>query len=92
INIARGSMIDDAALLQALDDRRLSGATLDVTSPEPLPAGHRLYTHPAVRLTPHISGAVDDADARMSAVVLANFDCWLHGRPLRGVVNPATGY
>jgi hypothetical protein len=52
---ARGSVVDQEALLAALDGGRLDFATLDVTEPEPLPDGHRLYTHPRVLLTPHIS-------------------------------------
>lgn len=55
INIARGSLIDDDALLEALNDGRVARATLDVTEPEPLPAGHAYYGHPRVRLSPHIS-------------------------------------
>ena len=55
INVARGSVVDQEALIRALDSGRLGFATLDVTDPEPLPEGHSLYTHPKVRLTPHIS-------------------------------------
>lgn len=92
INIARGAMIDEDALIAALDAGRLSAATLDVTAPEPPPAGHPFYSHPAVRLTPHHSGAVEDLDARMAAALVANLDAWLAGRPLRGRVHPAAGY
>jgi phosphoglycerate dehydrogenase-like enzyme len=55
INIARGSVVDQEALIEALDSGRLDFATLDVTDPEPLTEGHALYTHPRVRITPHIS-------------------------------------
>lgn len=55
VNIARGSLIDEQALIEALDDGRLSRATLDVTSVEPAPAGHPFYSHPRVRLSPHVS-------------------------------------
>lgn len=64
VNVARGSLIDQDALLAALDDGRIGGASLDVTEPEPLPAGHRFYTHPRIRLSPHtsaISPAQQDA-------------------------------
>jgi phosphoglycerate dehydrogenase-like enzyme len=59
VNIARGSLLDQEALLQALDRGRLGWATLDVTDPEPLPAGHLLYTHPRVRISPHTAAVSD---------------------------------
>jgi phosphoglycerate dehydrogenase-like enzyme len=55
INVSRGGLIDQDALLDALDTQRLARATLDVTTPEPLPEGHPLYSHPRVRLSPHNS-------------------------------------
>jgi len=57
VNIARGSLIDEAALVDALDEGRLSRATLDVTAVEPTPADHPFYRHPKVRLSPHVSPA-----------------------------------
>src|SRR5690606_11871055 len=63
VNIARGALVDQPALLQALDSGRLSGATLDVTDPEPLPEGHALYHHPRVHLTPHVSWAAEGSAA-----------------------------
>ena len=64
VNIARGSLVDQEALRRALDDGTVARATLDTVEPEPLPAGHWLYTHPAVRLTPHISWSSPDTMAR----------------------------
>ena len=55
VNIARGALVDQDALGAALDDGRVSTAWLDVCDPEPLPAGHWMYEHPKVRLSPHIS-------------------------------------
>ena len=55
VNVARGSLVDQDALLVALDEGRLARATLDVVDPEPLPTGHRLYGHDRVRLSPHVS-------------------------------------
>lgn len=57
VNTGRGSLIDDAALIELLDSGHLRGAFLDVTAIEPLPAEHRLWRHPAVRITPHIAAA-----------------------------------
>jgi len=59
VNCARGGLVDQEALLAALDSDHLAGAGLDVTEPEPLPVGHPLLTHPKVIVTPHIaSGTV----------------------------------
>jgi phosphoglycerate dehydrogenase-like enzyme len=55
INIARSTLIDDGTLLDALDNRHVALASLDVTDPEPLAAGHAFYTHPPVCVSPHIS-------------------------------------
>ena len=57
VNIARGSLVDQDALRRALDDGQVGLASLDTVDPEPLPAGHWLYGHERVRLTPHISWA-----------------------------------
>ncbi|CAN5308324.1 D-isomer specific 2-hydroxyacid dehydrogenase family protein [soil metagenome] len=68
INVARGGLVDQDALIAALDDGTLSRATLDVTEPEPLPTGHLLYTHPRVFLSPHVSASgqayLDGIEAR----------------------------
>ena len=55
INVARGELVDDEALLAALDSGRLASASLDVFPVEPLPREHRYWTHPSVRITPHVA-------------------------------------
>jgi phosphoglycerate dehydrogenase-like enzyme len=92
INVARGSLIDDAALLAALDDKRLGLATLDCTDPEPLPEGHAFYTHPRIRLSPHTSTYTPDAQPNLIAKFVRNLDNYRAGRPLEDVVDPAAGY
>jgi len=56
VNIARGSVVDQDALVTALTEKRIGGAFLDVTTPEPLPAGHPLWSMPDVHVTMHLSG------------------------------------
>lgn len=92
INVARGELVDQEALLAALDSGRLGAATLDVTTPEPLPAGHPLYTHPRVRLTPHSGWSSDDNDDRLATKLLGNLDRFLAGEPLLDVVDGKRGY
>ena len=92
INIARGALIDDEALLEALDDGRVSQASLDVTYPEPLPPGHRYYSHPRVRLSPHTSVHTPDTRANLAAKFADNLARFRDGRPLADVVDLARGY
>lgn len=92
VNIARGGLVDQDALLHALDGDRLARATLDVTTPEPLPKGHPFYTHPKVRLTPHLSWDGEGNFARMKAILLDNLERYAGGAPLLNAVDPARGY
>jgi len=92
INVSRGGLIDEAALIAALEDGTLSGATLDVTEPEPLPPGHPLYTHPKVRVSPHISWNVPGVAEALFARFLANLERYAGGQPLENAVaSPSTG-
>ena len=89
VNVARGELIDDAALLQALDSGRVRRATLDVTAPEPLPAGHAFYRHPRIWLTPH-SAAMGQA-SRLALVekTAVNHERWSRGLPLIDAIQRA---
>jgi glyoxylate/hydroxypyruvate reductase A len=90
VNLARGAHLVEADLLAALDGGRLAEAVLDVFSTEPLPAGHRFWTHPRVTLLPH---AAAQTDYRSAARVAAdNIEALLAGRPLAHRVDPARGY
>jgi len=92
VNVARGSVVDQEALLAALDAGQLGFATLDVTEPEPLPAGHRLYTHPRVRLTPHLASNYTLARDKLLAKILADITRFGAGERPSDVVEPARGY
>lgn len=92
INLARGSVIDDAALLAALESGRVGLATLDVTEPEPLPNGHAFYTHPRVRLSPHTSTRTPDAQHNLIEKFVRNLERYRAGELLEDVVDIAAGY
>ncbi len=85
VNAARGVVVDTAALLAELEAGRLRAA-LDVTDPEPLPAGHPLWSAPGLLLTPHVGGAVPETDARAAAAVTDQLARILAGEPLANVV------
>jgi phosphoglycerate dehydrogenase-like enzyme len=92
INIARGSVLDQEALLGALDAGRLGFATLDVTEPEPLPADHPLWRHPLVRLTPHVSSNYTVVRDVLFGKVIANLERFARGETPADLVDPQEGY
>ncbi|MET0267088.1 MAG: D-isomer specific 2-hydroxyacid dehydrogenase family protein [Duganella sp.] len=92
INIARGNLVDHQALLDALNEGRVALATLDVTDPEPLPAGHAFYGHPRVRLSPHISPSTEQIVPALIDKFLLNLERFRSGAPLADVVDTARGY
>jgi phosphoglycerate dehydrogenase-like enzyme len=92
VNIARGALVDQNALRDALDDGRVAMATLDCVDPEPLPRGHWLYSHPRVRLSAHVSWSSPRAFERIVDSFVANLRRYRDGLPLEGVVDPDEGY
>jgi phosphoglycerate dehydrogenase-like enzyme len=92
VNIARGRIVDHTALLEALDRQQLGFATLDVTEPEPLPAGHPLYTHPRVHLSPHLSWSTNDRGKAFAGLFTENLKRFLAGERLSGIVRADLGY
>ena len=90
VHVGRGAQLVGDELLAALDAGRLSEAVLDVTDPEPLPAGHALWKHPRVRITPHIASMTQPHSA--AAVVLDNLQRFARGEPLLGLVDRDRGY
>ena len=92
VNIARGSLVDQDALLAALDDGRVACASLDTVDPEPLPDGHPLYSHPKVRVSPHISWSAPGTLERTLEIFVENVQRYRAGRPLTGIVDVEAGY
>ena len=92
VNISRGGLVDQSALISALDAGQLGFATLDVTDPEPLPDGHPLYTHQKVLITPHVSYVGAPEVERFQAKVAANLRAFLAGTEMTDVLVHARGY
>lgn len=86
VNVARGGLVDEAAVRRALHDGHLSAATLDVTIPEPLPHGHWMHAHPRVRVTGHVAWSAPDARGKLIDRFLLNLNRYQAGRPLLGLV------
>lgn len=91
-NISRGQVIDQPALIAALEDGKIRGAALDVTDPEPLPEDHPLWKAPNVIISPHISGLISTYVERTFDVLAQNLERKFAGRELLNVVNRDTGY
>ena len=92
VNIARGDIVDQEALFENLESGQISRASLDVVTPEPLPEGHWLYTHPRVKLSAHISWASPDFLDQLHDLFSSNLKKWLSGLPLDGLVDIKKGY
>jgi len=92
INVGRGSLLDEAALIAALDKGTLSGAAVDVTEKEPLPADSPLWHAPNLFITPHTSAVSDRLWLRETELLMELLEQWFDGRELRNRVNFARGY
>jgi phosphoglycerate dehydrogenase-like enzyme len=92
VNVARGPLVDTAALGAALADGRLAGAALDVTDPEPLPDGHPLWSEPRALVTPHTADTAEMVEPLLRARIVTNARRFAAGEPLEGVVDPGAGY
>jgi phosphoglycerate dehydrogenase-like enzyme len=82
-NVGRGTTVDQTALLQALESKKLAAAWLDVTDPEPLPPEHPLWTAPNCYITPHTAGGHHDEFERLVRHFLTNLERFTRGQPLR---------
>ncbi len=92
VNVARGPLVDTAALVRALAEGRIAGACLDVTDPEPLPADHPLWRFENVLVTPHVANPPGTVDERLADLVEKNVRRFREGRELLGVVDLDRGY
>jgi phosphoglycerate dehydrogenase-like enzyme len=92
IAVSRGKLYNSEALVKALDEKRLAGAGLDVTNPEPLPKGHPLWKFENVIITPHVATVSDGLGARQRDLILDNVARFAKGEPLRNVVDKKKGY
>jgi phosphoglycerate dehydrogenase-like enzyme len=92
VNVGRGGVVDEPALIDALRDRRIAGAVLDVFATEPLPADSPLWTLPNVLVTPHAAALSARENERITELFSDNLRRYLDGRPLRNVVEPGVYY
>ncbi len=92
VNIARGGLLDQQALLEALDSGLIGRASLDVSDPEPLPVGHPLYHHPRVFLSPHTSAISEEGYPAFLEAFIANFHRYREQAPLANLVDTTRGY
>ncbi len=94
INIGRGSAVDADALCDALDAGKLSGAALDVTVPEPLPADSRLWQTQNLIITPHVSGgsSLPETHNRLVRLIAENLSAFIQEKPVKNLVDAKTGY
>ena len=92
VNIARGAIVDEDAMVEALRDKRIAGAGLDVFATEPLPADHPLWTMDNVMITPHSSGDSPRVGERTMALFTENLRRYKAGEPLINRVDFEAGY
>jgi phosphoglycerate dehydrogenase-like enzyme len=92
VNVGRGPVVDEDALVQALEQGQIRGAALDVFETEPLPAGHPFWNLPNVLLSPHCADHVPGWVADGTRVFLDNLHRFCRGEPLLNVVDKTRGY
>lgn len=92
VNVARGAVVDTAALVDALQSGTIAGAALDVTEPEPLPDGHALWSLPNAWITPHVGNTPEMAVPVLTERVRENVRRYGAGEPMLGIVDVEAGY
>jgi phosphoglycerate dehydrogenase-like enzyme len=86
VNTARGAIVDEEALVQALQSGRIAGAGLDVFTTEPLPAGHAFTKMDNVALSPHVAASTPETDYAGLEMVVDNIRSWVNGAPINVIV------
>jgi D-3-phosphoglycerate dehydrogenase len=92
VAVSRGGVYDMGGLVKALDSKKLAGAGVDVTDPEPLPKGHPLWQFNNVMITPHVAGRSDLDNGRMLGTIKENIRRFAEGMPMVNVVDKLKGY
>lgn len=92
INISRGKIVDEAALVRALEEGRIAGAGLDVFETEPLPVDSKLWGLPNVIFSPHIAGGMDDYMEQATDIFCENLKRYISGKRMLRLVNKKKGY
>jgi len=92
VNVSRGTLLDETALLAVLDASRVRGAALDVFAAEPLPAGHPFWRHPRVLVSPHVAAVTARFWERETGLIVENIRRYLAGSPLANTVDLEAGY
>jgi phosphoglycerate dehydrogenase-like enzyme len=92
VNVGRGGVVDEAALVDALRERRIAGAVLDVFATEPLPPGSPLWTLPNVLVSPHAAALSEHENERIVELFVANLRRFLAGEPLANRIEPGIWY
>ncbi len=92
LNFARGTVVDDSALMAALNAKAIGGAILDVFREEPLPENDPLWRTPGVLVLPHVGGLHPRRDELVAELFAENLEHWLNGEPLQGTVDRERGY
>ena len=92
INVGRGALVDESALIRALEQRQIRGAALDVFQTEPLPAGHPFYSLKNVLLSPHSADWIPNWRNHSLRRFMKNLENFVSGKPLENIVDRQTGY
>jgi phosphoglycerate dehydrogenase-like enzyme len=92
LNFGRGDLVVDADLVDAVRDRRIAGAVLDVFTTEPLPSEHPFWTTPGIVVLPHVGGLHPTRDTIVAELWVQNLQRFLAGQPLLQVVDRGRGY